>query len=98
MSYPYPKYNDEANVEVHMCAFLTTWQANHVSQRLSEMDANKSKIAEFGLLLDGQSANYYSEHEEGEFQAFKQLITKFIRLFHQRNTKKELMSKLYVAY
>ena len=31
MSYPYSKYNDEADVEVHMCAFLTTWQANHVS-------------------------------------------------------------------
>ena len=49
MPYPYPKYHDEADVEVHIPAFLKTWQANHVSQRLSEADADKSKIAEFGL-------------------------------------------------
>ena len=53
MPYPYPKYNDEADTEAHMRAFLTPWQANHVSQRLSEADAAKSKIAEFGLSLDG---------------------------------------------
>ena len=32
MSYPYPHYNNEANIEAHVLAFLTTWQANHVSQ------------------------------------------------------------------
>ena len=31
MSYPYSRYNDEADVEAHVNAFLTTWQANHVS-------------------------------------------------------------------
>ena len=31
MPYPYPKYNDEADTEAHMRAFLTPWQANHVS-------------------------------------------------------------------
>ena len=31
MTYPYSKYNDEADVEAHLRAFLTTWQANHVS-------------------------------------------------------------------
>ena len=62
MSYPYPKYNDEADEEAHMHAFLTTWQANHVSQKVSEADANKSQIAEFRLLLDGQSTNWYSQH------------------------------------
>ena len=71
MSYPYSKYNDEADVEAHLRAFLTTWQANHVSQRLSEADTDKSEIAKFGLLLDRQSANWYSQHEEGEFQSFK---------------------------
>ena len=33
MSYPYPKYNDEADAEVHAHNFLMTWQVNHVSQR-----------------------------------------------------------------
>ena len=79
MSYPYPKYNDEANAKAHMCAVLTTWQANHVSQRLSKADANKSKITEFGLSLDRQPANWYSQYEEGEFESFKQLTNKFIR-------------------
>ena len=58
MSYPYPKYNDEADAEDHVRAFLTTWQTNHVSQRLSEADADKSKIVELGLSLDGQSTNW----------------------------------------
>ena len=52
MSYPYPKYNDEADANAHVRAFLTTWQANHVLQRLSEAYADKSKIAKFGLSLD----------------------------------------------
>ena len=47
MLYPYPKYHDEADTEAHIRAFLTTWQANHVSQRLSKTDADKSQIAEF---------------------------------------------------
>ena len=31
MPYPYPRYNKGAKAEVHVCIFLTTWQANHVS-------------------------------------------------------------------
>ena len=53
MSYPYPKYNDEADAEDHVRAFLTTWQTNHVYRRLSEANVEKSKIAEFGLSSDG---------------------------------------------
>ena len=60
MMYPYSEYNYEADAEVHIRVFLVTWQANHVSQRLSKVDADKSKIAKFGLSLDGQSANWYS--------------------------------------
>ena len=71
MSYRYPKYSDETDVEAHIRAFLTTWQANHVSQRLSEVDADKSKITEFGLWLEGQSANWYLQHDEGELESFK---------------------------
>ena len=81
-----------------MCAFLTTWHANHVSRRLSEADANKSKIVEFGLSLDGQSTNWYLQHEAGEFESFQTLNIKFIRLFHRQVPKRELMSQFYVAY
>ena len=34
MLYQYPKYQDQADAKAHICAFLTMWQANHVSQRL----------------------------------------------------------------
>ena len=53
--YPYIRYNDEADAEAHARAFLTTWEANHVSQCLAVANANASKIAEFGLSLNGQS-------------------------------------------
>ena len=65
MSYPYPKYNDEPNVEAYVCAFFTIWQANHVSQRLSEANTEASKIPEFGLSLEGQSTIWYSHHDQG---------------------------------
>ena len=41
MPHPYPKYNDEPDAEAHVRAFLTTWQENHVSQRLVEPEAEK---------------------------------------------------------
>ena len=59
-----------------------TWEANNVSQRLLEANADKPKIAKFGLSLNVQMVNWYSQHEAGEFESFKQLTTKFIRLFH----------------
>ena len=49
MKYPYPLYNDEGDVEAHVRVILTTWHANHASQRLIAGDANTSKITEFGL-------------------------------------------------
>ena len=78
MSYPYPRYNDEANAEAHVHTFLTTWQAHHVSQRLASTDMNASRIAEFGLLLDGQATNWYSQHDITEFHEFEQLKDRFI--------------------
>ena len=63
MPYPYPKYNDEADAKAHVHTFLMTWQANDVLQRLSKSDVDKSKIAEFGLSLNAQSVNWYSQHE-----------------------------------
>ena len=60
MPYPYPRYNGEADAEAHIRAYLTTWQANHASKRLGLIEANISKIAEFGLSLDGQAMSWYS--------------------------------------
>ena len=50
---PYSKYRDEPDAEAHVYAFLQTWEVNHVSQRLMEPDAERSKIAEFGMTLEG---------------------------------------------
>ena len=84
MLYPYPHYNDEADAEDHVRAFQTTWQENRVAQRLAATNANGSKIDEFGLSLDGQSTNSYSQHNITEFQDFEHLKENFVRLFHKR--------------
>ena len=39
MSYPYPKYRDDPDAEAHVYEFLQTWEANHVSHRLTEPEA-----------------------------------------------------------
>ena len=44
MSYPYSKYNDEADTKVHICSLLTTLQRNHKFQRLSSADVDVLKI------------------------------------------------------
>ena len=89
MSYRYPKYNEKPDAEAHIRAFLTTWQANHVSQQLSVADADASKITEFGLSLEGHVVNWYSQYDQGEFSSFNQLSEKFGRLFHRRVAQKE---------
>ena len=82
MSYP---YNNEADAEVHVRAFLTMSQANHVSQCLAATNTNASKIVEFSLSLEGQVVNWYSPHALDEFQTFPQLREKILQLFHWRN-------------
>ena len=78
MSDPYLYYNNEADAEAHVCIFVTTWQANHVSQHLAEADVNASKLTEFGLSLDEKLANWYSQHDIAEFQDFDQLKDRFV--------------------
>ena len=95
MSYPYPRYNGEADAEAHIRAYLTTWQANHASKRLGLVEANISKIAEFGLSLDGQAASWYSQNEISEFADFDQLKQEFVQLFHRRIPQRDLMSQFY---
>ena len=93
MPYPYPPYNGEADAEAHIRAYLTTWQANHTSKRLGLVEANISKIAEFGLSLDGQVASWYSQNEISEFADFDQLKQEFVQLFNRRIPQRDLMSK-----
>ena len=92
MSYPYPRYNGEADAEAHIRAYLTTWQANHASKHFKIIEANISKIAEFGLSLDGQLASWYSQNDIVEFADFDQLREQFIQLFHRRIPQRDLMS------
>ena len=82
MSYLYPNYNDEPDAEVHIWVFLTTWQANHVSQKLTAVNIDASKIAKFGLSLEGQATNWYSQHNQGDFDSFDQLSETFVDLAH----------------
>ena len=51
--------------------------------------------SEFGLSLEGKSANWYSQHETGEFETFKLLTAKFIRLCHRKVLHWEFMSQFY---
>ena len=62
MSYPYSKYRDGAGAEAHIRDFLTTWEINHLAQRLSTAVEDKSKISEFVLSLDGPSVNWFAQN------------------------------------
>ena len=66
-SCPYSKYRDEPDAEAHMYAFLQTWEANHVSQRLTEAEVERSKVAEFSMTLEGPAARWHAQHLPGSF-------------------------------
>ena len=57
MPYPYPRYIDGPDVESHIRAFVSAWQANHSTQRLTIVEIEASKIVEFTLSLDGRAAD-----------------------------------------
>ena len=84
MPYPYPKYRDDPDVEAHVYAFLQTWEANHVSQRLTEPEAERSKVAEFGMTLEEPSACWQAKNLSDSFSSFEALKEKFLRLFHRQ--------------
>ena len=98
MSYPYSKYRDGADAEAHIRDFLTTWEINHATQRLSTAAEDKSKIAEFVLSLDGPSANWFAQNGIRAFESFEQLTTKFTQLFHRQIPQKDLIGQFYAAY
>ena len=68
---------------------------NHASKRLGLIEANISKISEFGLYLDGQAASWYSQNDIAEFADFDQLWEEFVQLLHKRIPQRDLMSQFY---
>ena len=80
MPYPYPKYWDDPDAEAHVYTFLWTWEANNVSQRLTEPEAERSKVAEFGMTLEGSAAQWHAKHLPDSVATFEALKAKFLRL------------------
>ena len=78
MPYSYPRYNNEADAEAHIRAYLTTWKEHHASKHLRMREANISKISEFRLSLDGHAASWYSQNDIAEYADFDQLCEQFI--------------------
>ena len=85
-------------MEAHDYAFLQTWEANHVSQRLTEPEAERSKIVEFSMTLEGPSARWHAKHLPGSFATFEALKTKFLRLFHRQVEQRELVGQFYTIH
>ena len=94
MSYPYPRYNGKADTEAHIRVYLTTWHANHASKRLGVIEANISKITEFGLSLDGQAASWISQNDIAEYADFYQLREQFMQLFHRCIPQQDVISRV----
>ena len=82
MSYPYSKYRDDPDAKARVYVFLQTWEANIVSQRLTDAKVERSKIMEFGMTLEGPT-QWHAKHLLGSFATFEALKTKFQRLFHR---------------
>ena len=81
-----------------MYAFLQTWEDNHVSQRLTDAEAERSKIAEFGMTLEGLAAWWHAKHLPGSFTMFQAPRDKFLRLFHRYVAERDLVGQFYTTY
>ena len=68
------------------------------SQRLTEPDAERSKIAEFGMTLEGPTARWHAKHLPGSFAMFEALKAKFLRLFHRQVEQRELVGQFYTTH
>ena len=95
MMYQYPKYQDDPDMEAHIRAFLETWEANHVSKRLTKAKAEGSKIVEFGLSLEGPAVQRHAKHLPGSFAPFQALREKFLWLFHRQVEQTKLVGQFY---
>ena len=95
MPYPYSRYTDGPDAESHIRAFVSTWQANHSTHRLTATEIESSKITKFTLSLDGPSPRWYSRLEMGEFTMFQDVRTKFLELFDHEVPKRELLRQFF---
>mgnify|MGYP000273500048 CR=1 FL=1 len=95
MAFSYPRFSGDTSVERHARSFLNVWNANHISQPFPEMEAHASKIAEFGLTLDGRAACWHSHLDITTFVAFDHLQSSFLRLFHQSIPQREIIGQFY---
>ena len=93
--YPYPRNTDGPDTESHIHAFVSTWQANHSTQRLSAAEIESSKITEFTLSLDGPAARWYCRHDAGKVTTFQDIRTKCLELFHREVPKRELLRQFF---
>ena len=88
---------DDPDAKAHIYAFLQTWEANHVSQRLNEAEAERSKIAEFGMTLEGQATQWPSKHLPGSIDTFEELKTRCLRFFHRQVDQREIVGQFYTT-
>ena len=95
MSFQYPKYRDDPDAEAHVHAFQQTWEANHVSQRLTAAEEERSKIAEFGVTLEGPAARWHRTQDPSTITTFADLKAKFLHFFHKEVDQREMVGLFY---
>ena len=95
MSFQYPRYRDDPDAEAHVHAFQQTWEANHVSQRLNAAEEERSKMAEFGMTLEGPAARWHLNQDPTTIPTFETLKTKFLHFFHKEVDQREMVGLFY---
>ena len=84
MAFSYPRFNSEIHTTSHIWLFLNVWNSNHMVQLFPEAEAHKSKIAEFGLTMDGPAACCDSQMDLVAITTFDQLQSAFFLFSHRR--------------
>ena len=84
MSFQYPKYGDDPDAEAHVYAFQQTWEANHVSQVLTAVEAECSQMAEFGMTLEGPATRWHLTQDPSTITTFEALKIKCLHFFTKR--------------
>ena len=98
MLYSYPQYNDELDAEVHVRAFLTTWQANHVSQRLVEADAKRVEDSRVRVILGRVGDKLVFATRPCRIPKFRTFEAQVPLTIPLADPTCELMSKFYAIY
>ena len=93
MSYPYPHCTGHPDLAGHVQQFLITCNTNHATHLLGAVEEELCKIVDFGLSLEGQAANSYSDQEHHTFTDLHgtvQSIQKLVSLrSHETNVFKQ---------